>query len=51
MPPAQPSNPQRDAHIQFIRDYANRIGVNPDLALGIANALTSPHASRTLRKP
>jgi hypothetical protein len=29
---------QRDQHIQFIRDYAKKIGVNPDLALGIAQA-------------
>jgi hypothetical protein len=35
---ARPSQSQRDAHIQFIRDYANKIGVNPDLALGIAGA-------------
>lgn len=29
---------QRDAHIQFIRDYANKIGLDPNLALGIAGA-------------
>jgi hypothetical protein len=29
---------QRDQHIQFIRDYAQKIGLNPDLALGIAGA-------------
>ena len=28
---------QLDQHIQFIRDYATKIGVNPDLALGIAS--------------
>ena len=35
---AQQPQSQRDAHIQFIRDYATKIGVNPDLALGIASA-------------
>ena len=27
-----------ESHEQFIRDYASKIGVNPDLAVGIANA-------------
>jgi hypothetical protein len=27
-----------ESHEQFIRDYAQKIGVNPDLAVGIANA-------------
>ena len=27
-----------ETHEQFIRDYASKIGVNPDLAVGIANA-------------
>jgi hypothetical protein len=27
-----------ETHEQFIRDYAQKIGVNPDLAVGIANA-------------
>jgi hypothetical protein len=35
---AQPSNSARDQHIQFIRDYATKIGLDPNLALGIAGA-------------
>ena len=35
---APPVGQQPMTHEQFIRDYASKIGVNPDLAVGIANA-------------
>jgi hypothetical protein len=47
---------QRDQHIQFIRDYAKKIGLDPDLALGIAGAeglnawsAKNPNAASNLR--